>query len=44
MNDFLNVVVEGDILNTFVNLIETVVALDLVTLVFMLLSKAKDSL
>lgn len=44
MNDFLNVVVEGDILKTFVNLIETVVALDLVTLVFMLLSKAKDSL
>lgn len=40
--DFLKVVVDGDILTTFVNLIEVIVALDLVTLVFMILGKAKD--
>lgn len=44
MNDFLNLYVDGNILKTFLNLIEVVVGLDLVTLVCMLFAKAKDSL
>lgn len=42
MNDFLNVYVDGDIIKTFVNLIEVVVALDLVSLVCLVFSKARD--
>lgn len=42
MGDFLNCYVDGNILKTFLNLIETIVALDLVTLVAMILAKAKN--
>lgn len=42
MNDFLGVVVEGDIMSTFVRLVEVVIALDVVTLVCMLFAKAKN--
>ena len=44
MNDFLNLVSEGDLLVTFANLFEVVVALDLVTLVCMIFGKAKNDI
>lgn len=42
MSDFLGVVVAGDLLSTFVRLIEVVIALDAVTLVCMLFARAKN--
>lgn len=44
MSDFLNIYVEGNILLTFVNLVELIVALDVVTLVLMIFGKAKDNI
>lgn len=42
MSDFLNAYVDGNILKTFLNIFEIVVALDLFTLVCMLFAKAKN--
>lgn len=42
MNDFLNAYVDGNILKTFLNMFEIIVALDLVTLVAMLFGRVKN--
>lgn len=44
INDFLELYVDGNILKTFANMFEIVIALDLVTLVCMIFGRAKNDL
>lgn len=44
INDFLQLYVEGNILKTFLNMFEVVIALDLVTLVCMIFARAKNDI
>lgn len=44
MSDFLHIVDEGNLLVSFANIIEVIVALDLVTLVCMIFGRAKNDI
>lgn len=44
MNDFLGIYADGNILLTFVRLIEVIIALDCFTLVAMVFGRAKNDL
>lgn len=43
MSDLLGIYVEGNLIATFVKLAEVVIAMDVLSLVVMVLGKAKDS-
>lgn len=44
INDFLQIYVDGNILKTFLNMFELIIALDLITLVCMIFGRAKNDL